>query len=288
MKNKKLNKFLKDALLYLIIYSIIALFIFFKIIIDNIIEKYNIHVNDKDSVIIALFVVIVPLSFIIIFYLIKNRKTIFKNVENETAKITCLFLEELKYTPDKNKETLAKVFPQYSISKINKIFNKVKSKKFDKNTSFTVILKEKHKTRLYLAYILIKIAGFDSLLTIEEETIILNFIRKLKIQKNIFEKIKLSFVKKGLKEERKILAEQNRRKLINQFSKFMLPYEAYRILGVSPSVTKAQLKKAYRTLAKKHHPDKHIGQNAVEIQKAEDKFQEIKEAYEVIKKNKNY
>ncbi len=288
MKNKKLKKFLKNVLIYLIIYSIIAFFVFFKIIIDNIIEKYNIHVNEKDTVIIALSVVFIPLLFILIFYFIKNRKTIFTNTEDEIVKITCLFLEELKYSPDETKNTLLKTFPKYSVSKISKLYNRIKSKKYNSNISFLYIQNKTHKTRLYLTYILLKIAGIDTVLTIEEETIILNFIRKLKIQKNIFEKIKQSFVKKGLKEERKILEEQNRQKLINQFSKFMLPYEAYRIMGVSPSVTKIQLKKVYRTLAKKYHPDKYVEKSETDIQKAEEKFQEIKEAYDVIKKSKKF
>ena len=178
------------------------------------------------------------------------------------------------------------MFPKYSSSKIDKLYNYVKSNKFDKNASFSIIVKEKHKTRMFLAYILLKVSAFDKVLTIEEENIISDYISRLKIRNNIFETIKQSFVRNGLKEERKIIEEQNRKKLMEQFSRFMLPYEAYRIMGVSPSVTKAQLKKAYRALAKKYHPDKFAGKSNVEIQKAEDKFQEIKEAYDVILKSK--
>ncbi|NOZ35736.1 MAG: DnaJ domain-containing protein [Chlorobi bacterium] len=68
----------------------------------------------------------------------------------------------------------------------------------------------------------------------------------------------------------------------------MLPYEAYRIMGVLPSVTKLQLKKTYRTLAKKYHPDKFAGQSEEIIQKAEEKILKIKEASYVILKHKTY
>ena len=59
-------------------------------------------------------------------------------------------------------------------------------------------------------------------------------------------------------------------------------------MGVSTTITKAQLKKVYRTLAKKYHPDKYHGQSDETIQRAEDKFQEILEAYEIIKKYKDF
>jgi DnaJ like chaperone protein len=58
---------------------------------------------------------------------------------------------------------------------------------------------------------------------------------------------------------------------------------AYQILEVSPDVTDEELKKAYRDLAKKHHPDKvsHLGE---EVKKAaEEKFTKLNAAYEAIK-----
>lgn len=61
---------------------------------------------------------------------------------------------------------------------------------------------------------------------------------------------------------------------------------AYRILEVSPSATDDELKKAYRSMAAKHHPDKvhHLGPD---FQKdAQEKFKSINEAYEKIKKER--
>jgi molecular chaperone DnaJ len=51
----------------------------------------------------------------------------------------------------------------------------------------------------------------------------------------------------------------------------------YEILGVAKNASEAELKKAYRRLAMKHHPDRNAGNTQAEIQ-----FKEAKEAYEVL------
>jgi curved DNA-binding protein len=51
----------------------------------------------------------------------------------------------------------------------------------------------------------------------------------------------------------------------------------YKILGVTKSSKPEEIKKAYRTLARKYHPDNNPGNK-----EAEDKFKEISEAYEVL------
>ncbi|MDT0184822.1 DnaJ C-terminal domain-containing protein [Microbacterium sp. ARD31] len=51
----------------------------------------------------------------------------------------------------------------------------------------------------------------------------------------------------------------------------------YKILGVSKDVTDADLKKTYRKLARKYHPDSNAGDTA-----AEAKFKEVSEAYSVL------
>jgi len=60
----------------------------------------------------------------------------------------------------------------------------------------------------------------------------------------------------------------------------------YKTLGVSRSASQEEIKKAYRQLAVKFHPDKNKGDK-----KAEERFKEISEAYEVLKdpeKRKKY
>ncbi len=53
----------------------------------------------------------------------------------------------------------------------------------------------------------------------------------------------------------------------------------YNILGVSKDATDEELKKAYRTLAKKYHPDANAGEDKAA---SEAKFKEVNEAYSVL------
>ena len=51
----------------------------------------------------------------------------------------------------------------------------------------------------------------------------------------------------------------------------------YKILGVSKGASQGEIKKAYRKMAIKYHPDKNPDDKA-----AEDKFKDAAEAYEVL------
>lgn len=56
-----------------------------------------------------------------------------------------------------------------------------------------------------------------------------------------------------------------------------LSKDFYKVLGVSKDADQAAIKKAYRKLARKYHPDQNPGDK-----KAEERFKEIGEAYGVL------
>ena len=61
---------------------------------------------------------------------------------------------------------------------------------------------------------------------------------------------------------------------------------AYAVLGISPSATDDEVKSAYRRMAMKNHPDK-VATLGPDVQKAaEEKFRQIQQAYETIKKQR--
>ena len=61
---------------------------------------------------------------------------------------------------------------------------------------------------------------------------------------------------------------------------------AYKILEVDPSVSDDEVKKAYRKMANKYHPDK-VAYLGEDIRKAAgEKFRKVKDAYETIKKDR--
>src|ERR1700754_2337333 len=53
--------------------------------------------------------------------------------------------------------------------------------------------------------------------------------------------------------------------------------DPYQVLGVPKTASEAEIKKAFRSLAKKHHPDKHAGDAS-----AQKRFQEISGAYDIL------
>lgn len=62
---------------------------------------------------------------------------------------------------------------------------------------------------------------------------------------------------------------------------------AYKILEIESNASQDDIKKAYRRMAKKYHPDKLRGQDPAMIKGAEEKFREVQKAYETLIRLKN-
>lgn len=60
--------------------------------------------------------------------------------------------------------------------------------------------------------------------------------------------------------------------------------DPYRVLGVSVDATDDEIKKAYRTLSRKYHPDANV--NNPNKAAAEERFKEVQQAYDIIMKDR--
>lgn len=118
----------------------------------------------------------------------------------------------------------------------------------------------RYETRLQILHFLFGIANADSHIAELEVQKIRQIANALQLRVMDFESIKAMFVK----------AADN----------------AYKILEISPSATDAEVKKAYRNMAKKYHPDKLQTDDAALKKGAQEKFQQVQSAYEAIQKER--
>ena len=117
-----------------------------------------------------------------------------------------------------------------------------------------------YETRLQILHFLFAIANADGHVAEVEVQKILQIANALQLRSMDFESIKAMFVKSA--------------------------DNAYKILEISPSATDTEVKKAYRTMAKKYHPDKLQTEDAALKKGAQEKFQQVQEAYEAIQKER--
>lgn len=117
-----------------------------------------------------------------------------------------------------------------------------------------------HASRLQLLHFLFGIAKADEHVTEVEVNEIKKIAGYLNINQYDFESIKAMF--------------------------FNSANNAYKILEIDKSVSDNEVKKAYRKMAKKYHPDKLQDLGPEHLKGAEDKFLQIQNAYEKIKKER--
>jgi DnaJ like chaperone protein len=119
-----------------------------------------------------------------------------------------------------------------------------------------------YSTRLELVHLLLSLANADGELHPAEEQVISNLAIWMNIQQADYQSL---------------LALYQRQKDVNW---------AYQVLEIQPSATDEEVKKAYRRMAMKYHPDKVANAGEEIRQQATDKFRGINEAYEHIKKQR--
>ena len=64
--------------------------------------------------------------------------------------------------------------------------------------------------------------------------------------------------------------------------------QAYKVLGIAKEAEVAEIKKAYRELVKKYHPDKVITDDQTLKAGAKEKYKQVQKAYETIQKERNF
>jgi len=118
-----------------------------------------------------------------------------------------------------------------------------------------------YSSRLQLIHILFNVSAADRVFEKSEVQVINNIANLLGIYTNDYESVKNMFIP--------------------------ATDSAYKILEVEPAISDEELKKAYRRMALKYHPDKvsHLGEDF--RKNAEEKFKSVNEAYERIKKERN-
>ena len=119
-----------------------------------------------------------------------------------------------------------------------------------------------YATRVQILHFLFGIALADGNMSESEEAKLREIALAMRLRSQDFNRIKAMFVKET--------------------------GQAFKILEVSPKATNEEVKKAYRALVKKYHPDRIKTEDEALLKGAQQKFIQIQEAYEAIKKEKGF
>ena len=88
--------------------------------------------------------------------------------------------------------------------------------------------------------------------------------------------------KKSASQGNRTFQEQRRQESARSLDPTLV--QAFVTLGLSPTATWDEINAAHRTLLKKHHPDRHSG-NETLVKQATIQSQKINEAYQILKKH---
>ncbi|MDN3664773.1 TerB family tellurite resistance protein [Algibacter miyuki] len=119
-----------------------------------------------------------------------------------------------------------------------------------------------HPSRLQLMHFLFGIAKADGMVTEDEVSQINTIASYLGISSRDYESIKAMFYNSS--------------------------DNAYKVLEITKDAEVSDIKKAYRNMAKKYHPDKVIHLGKEHQQGAEEKFRQVQAAYEQIQKERGF
>lgn len=139
-------------------------------------------------------------------------------------------------------------------------------------------------SRIQLLHFLTSIVGTDNYLSKEEEHKLYHIGRQLRLAASQVRSI-INLFRFTREYDQQSRSKQKTSRPKTSTSQLKL---AYGVLGLEESASDDQIKKAYRKLAKVHHPDRVIHLGPEFQKKAKEKFQKIADAYELIKTRRNF
>ena len=149
-------------------------------------------------------------------------------------------------------------------------FNELKGRQISAERVATYVrMRTTYETRLQILYFLFGIAQADGYVSSDEVNQIEQIAYYLRLERSDYESIKAMFT------------TANGSRYHQQNTQRNAP-DAYNILGISRNATDAEVKQAYRNMAKKYHPDKVITDDEAIKKGAEEKFKKVQQAYEQI------
>jgi|GEM_PF-2933940 hypothetical protein len=276
LKNRLRNEETKNAYFKIAIFTFIALII--AIIADEMIK-----IKDKNSGLHPIFYFIfIIISLISANYNYKSDKLLkVKKTDITIINILIIFLLHAKIAKKEHLEIIKNSFKIYTTKQLITVIEKILNTPTDINRLTSTLAEKPIDAQLFIIYSLIDIAVLDDLYSIDDENFIEGISRKLKIPTVVYRAVKKQYLDKGMIDEKELLNKQYQ--IVSLY-----PFEAYKALGVPPTINETELKKVYRNLVKKNHPDKFFGQSEEIINQKELQFEKITEAYAKIKAYKGY
>lgn len=133
--------------------------------------------------------------------------------------------------------------------------------------------------KLQIIYFLTGLAMVDSSIKVTEYKLLLNLVNKLNLKESDFQSILAMFLKDNQSQNEK--QKQGR----TPSTKNLERKKSLKILGVKEGVKFDEIKKAYRKLVHKYHPDKFEQLGKDQIEMAKNRFLTIQKAYEYLEEN---
>jgi DnaJ like chaperone protein len=171
------------------------------------------------------------------------------------------------------------------------LFNQGKSPNFPLDDALDQFYQECHRRRdlirMFLE-ILIREAMADGAIELLEERLLLHICGRLRVSQFEYQRLKMMIMAEQRfqqgdygYQQYSYSRQQDHRQTRPSYSNLQ---DAYDVLGVSPSASDAEVKKAYRRLMSQNHPDKLVAKGLPEemMKLAKEKTQKITKAYEII------